>query len=138
MLRLVVDPGVLVSGLLSRRGPPFRLIELWDAGACEVVVSDALVAELRTVLARNRFSRIEGNEIETLFAALAEHGLEYDDSPDPPTVTADPKDDYLVSLTKSAGADALVSGDAHLTQLPPSVCRVLTPRQAIDLLDSLP
>lgn len=135
MLRLVLDPGVLVSGLLSRRGPPFRLIELWDAGACEVVVSDALVAELRTVLARDRFSRIEGNEIETLFAALAEHGLEYDDVPDPPAVTADPKDDYLVALTKSAGADALVSGDRHLTNLPAETCRVLRLREAVELLE---
>ena len=131
----MLDPGVLVSGLLSRRGPPFRLIELWDAGACEVVVSDAIVAELRTVLARDRFSGVARTEIDTLFAALAEHGLECPDDPDPPAVTADPKDDYLVALTKSSGAAALVSGDGHLVRVPAAVCRVLTPREAVELLD---
>ncbi len=137
MLRLVIDPGVYLSALLSRRGPPFRLIELWDAGAYEVVVSPAVFGELRVVLARDRFRSVSIDEIENLFAALEEHGLSFDDIPDPPAVTVDPKDDYLVALTRSAGAAALVSGDAHLVDLPPHVCRVLTPRAAVELVEEI-
>ena len=137
MLRLVLDPGVYVSALLSRRGPPFRLIELWDAGAYEVVVSPAVCGELRLVLARDRFRGVSIDEIENLIAALEEHGLGCDDIPDPPAVTVDPKDDYLVALTRSAGAAALVSGDAHLVDLPPHVCRVLTPRAAVELIEEI-
>jgi putative PIN family toxin of toxin-antitoxin system len=137
VLRLVLDPGVYVSALLSRRGPPFRLIELWDAGAYEVVVSPAVFDELRAVLARDRFRGVSVDEIGNLFAALEEHGLSFEDIPDPPAVTVDPKDDYLVVLTRSAGAAALVSGDAHLVDLPPHVCRVLTPRAAVELVEEI-
>jgi len=137
VLRLVIDPGVYVSALLSRRGPPFRLIELWNAGAYEVVVSPAVFGELRVVLARDRFRSVSSDEIDNLFAALEEHGLGFDDIPDPPAVTVDPRDDYLVALTRSAGAAALVSGDAHLVDLPPHVCRVLTPRAAVELVEEI-
>ena len=137
MLPLVIDPGVYVSALLSRRGPPFRLIELWNAGAYEVVVSPAVFGELRLVLARDRFRSVSSDEIDNLFAALEEHGLGFDDIPDPPAVTVDPKGDYLAALTGSAGAHALVSGDAHLADLPPHVCRVLTLRAAVDLVEEL-
>ena len=137
MLQLVIDPGVYVSALLSRRGPPFRLIELWDAGAYEVVASPAVFDELRLVLARDRFRSVSSDEIEGLFAALEEHALGFDDIPDPPAVTVDPKDEYLVALTRSAGAAALVSGDAHLVELPPHSCRVLTPRAAVELVEEI-
>jgi putative PIN family toxin of toxin-antitoxin system len=137
VLRLVIDPGVYVSALLSRRGPPFRLIELWDAGAYEVVLSPAVFGELRVVLARDRFRGVSIDEIENLIVALEEHGLGFDDIPDPPAVTVDSKDDYLVALTRSAGAAALVSGDAHLVDLPPHVCRVLTSRAAVELIEEI-
>ena len=100
-------------------------------------MSPAVFGELRVVLARDRFRSVSSDEIENLFAALEEHGLGFDDIPDPPAVTADPKDDYLVALTQSAGAAALVSGDAHLVDLPPRVCRVLTPRAAIELVEEI-
>jgi len=137
VLRLAIDPGVYSSALLSRRGPPFRLIELWNKGAYEVAVSPAVFAELRVVLSRDRFRIVSRDEIENLFTALGEHGLGLDDPPDPPAVTVDPKDDYLVALTQSGGADALVSGDAHLVGLPPHVCRVLTPRAAVALVEEI-
>ena len=137
MLRLAIDPGVYISALLSRRGPPFRLIELWNAGAYEVAVSPAVFAELRVVLSRDRFRSVGSDDIDNLFAALEEHGLSFDDIPDPPAVTVDPKDDYLVALTRSAGATALVSGDAHLVDLPAHVCRVLTPRSAVSLVEEI-
>ena len=68
---------------------------------------------------------------------MALHGLRFKDHPDPPAATADPKDDYLVALTRSAGAAALVSGDAHLVELPSQLCRVLTPRAAVSLVEGV-
>jgi len=53
-------------------------------------VSPAVFGELRVVLARDRFRSVSSDEIENLFAALEEHGLDFDDIPDPPAVTADP------------------------------------------------
>ncbi len=57
---------------------------------------------------------------------------------DPPTdgtpITDDPDDDFLVALAEAVGADALVSGDPHLTTLQRTGVTVLTPRRALDII----
>jgi uncharacterized protein len=58
-------------------------------------------------------------------------------APDPAVergLTPDPGDDYLVALARQAHANAIVSGDPHLTGLKKPVPPVLTPREALTLL----
>lgn len=50
-------------------------------------------------------------------------------------ITEDLDDDFLVTLTEGSGADALVSGDPHLTGLHRRGLTVLTPRAALDAVD---
>ncbi|MGC8511277.1 MAG: hypothetical protein ACP5PB_10455 [Acidimicrobiales bacterium] len=47
-------------------------------------------------------------------------------------ITDDPDDDFLVALADPVGADALVSGDPHLTTVRREGVSVLTPRAALD------
>jgi uncharacterized protein len=54
MLKAVIDTNVFVSGLLSRTGPPARVIEAWRDGEFMLVVSPAIVAEIRRVLTSPR------------------------------------------------------------------------------------
>lgn len=58
------------------------------------------------------------------------------DPPDPPPLTPDPGDDYLLALASAAGARFLVSGDPHLTQLAEPFPPVLIPRALLDRLES--
>ncbi|MFL5796580.1 MAG: putative toxin-antitoxin system toxin component, PIN family [Actinomycetota bacterium] len=58
MLRVVVDPGVLIAGLISPRGTPARMLLRWHDGEFDLVVSRALIGELERVLARPKFSKI--------------------------------------------------------------------------------
>jgi predicted nucleic acid-binding protein len=51
-----------------------------------------------------------------------------------PTVTADPKDDYLVALHRSCQADLLVSGDSDLLGLAAEDAIVLTPGALMERL----
>jgi len=136
VLRLVVDPNVFVSALLSPHGPPFRLIELWGKGACEIVVSPLVKEELIRVFGRERLRRrLREGELEQLLESLDLDGIPVEDDPAPARLTADPADDYLVALMKPSGAYAVVSGDRHLTDLPAEICRVLRPREAVELLE---
>ena len=138
MLRLVVDPNVFVSALLSPRGAPFRLIELWGQGACEIVVSPLVKEELTRVFGRDQLRhRLRASELEGLLACLDRDGIPVDDVPAPAHVTADPADDYLVALMEQSDAYALVSGDRHLTSLSAETCRVLTPRAAVELVEEI-
>jgi predicted nucleic acid-binding protein len=50
-------------------------------------------------------------------------------------LSADPDDEYLIDLARAAGADALVSGDAHLLDLR-GVVPVMTPAQFLASLAS--
>ncbi len=57
MRRLVLDTGVFVSSLLLRRGVPAQLLDAWRAGEFLLVVSPAIVAEIRHTLAYPRIRR---------------------------------------------------------------------------------
>lgn len=136
MARAVVDPGVLVSGLISRTGAPAQIVDLWLEGAFELVVSPALLGELQGVIGRPKFAQmIPRTTAQRLVAELADSAILVEDPPAAPGATPDPKDDYLVALAVACGADVLVSGDRHLTGLSSAQPPVLTPRAFVDLLD---
>ena len=58
---------------------------------------------------------------------------------DPPEgdgpITDDPDNDFIVVLAEAVGADALVSGDPHLTTLQRAVLTVMTPRMLLHAMD---
>ena len=135
MRRVVCDVGVIISGLLSADGPPGRLLDRWCGGVFDLIVSPLWLAELARVLERPKISRyLEPGDAEDLLAAIRLQAELADDPPAQPGLTPDPGDDYLVSLARAAGADYLVSGDAHLTGLEDAEPPVLTPRQFEELL----
>jgi putative PIN family toxin of toxin-antitoxin system len=133
-VRAVLDPNVIISGLLSRSGTPARLLETWAHGAFELVVSESLLAELARALEYPKLvERISSAERSRLFELLrAEAEVAPDPSDPPPRTSADPGDDYLIALSADQRVP-LVSGDKHLTDLADEL-PILTPRQFLDLL----
>jgi uncharacterized protein len=128
-LRVVFDPGVLVSAALSTTGAPARLLEIWKGGGFELVVSEALLGELGRVLLRSKFRRyLTENEVLSYVDRFRRLAIAVPDPEAAPGLTPDPEDDYLVALARSSGAHFLISGDPHLTGLEDPRPRVLTPR----------
>jgi putative PIN family toxin of toxin-antitoxin system len=136
LTRAVLDPNVLVSAFISQRGgSPDRIVRMWREGAFELVVSPKLIAELTEVLARPKFSlQAADGRAEAYIAALAGDATHIGDPSDPPAVSPDSADDYLIALARAARADVIVSDDSHLTQLGDPTPPVLTPRQFIEHL----
>ncbi len=118
MSRVVLDVNVLVSALISSVGAPARLLIEMRAGAFEVVVSPALLAELREVLERPRFRTWVSVEEAVAYAAAIEQDAVLVADPPPTDVArvADPDDQYLVDLARAARVGALVTGDARLLE----------------------
>ena len=138
MPRLVLDPNVLISALITPAGAPARLVLLWLSGAYDLIVSARLLDELERVLGRAKFARYATPEERTAYVSLfRDHALTVADPDVVDPVSRDPADDYLVALARAAGADAIVSGDQHLTSLSAEAFRVLTPREAVDLLERI-
>jgi uncharacterized protein len=136
VLRVVADSNVLVSALISSSGAPSELLSLWADGAFDLVVSRRLLEELSGVLARPKLrSYVEPGEAEAFVAALAENGVAARDSDVVERVSPDPRDDFVIALGVAAGADVVVSGDAHLTGLEDPPVSVVTPRALLERLE---
>ena len=137
-MRVVLDPNVIISALLSPSGAPARLLHVWVHGRFELIVSPLLLAELERALAypklRKRIARKEAQRVITWLKDSAT--LAKDPNEPPPVRSPDPGDDYLIALAASEHA-ALVSGDEHLLGLADDF-PIFSPARFLRLLDSRP
>ena len=135
MTRAVLDPNVLVAAAISPAGIPAACIRAFAEGRYELVASPLLLTELRTVLRRQKFRAFLALEdCDRLVDALARDAFGVADPSDPPQVSRDRHDDYLVALARAAGAPVLVSGDDDLLELELPDLRIVSPRAFLELL----
>ena len=135
MLRVVVDPNVVVSAAISPGGVTGRLVRLGLAGQFRMVVCPMLLEEASDALSRPKLQRFVSNDAALELLADIEGAAET--HPDPAVIHAisrDPDDDYLVALATESGADRLVSGDAGLLALASHDSRIQSPRMLLDEL----
>ena len=99
-LRAILDVNVLISALISPSGSPARLLLAWQEGRFELIVSPALLAELRRALAYPKLERlVPPADADAFVAWLSRSALLARDATDPPPIhAADPNDDYLLAL----------------------------------------
>jgi len=114
----VLDPNVIISGLLSPTGSAASVLRAWQRGEFELIVSGLLLDELERALAYPKLRRRNSEQDGDGFVRwLRESATDVSDPDDPPPVrSADPGDDYLIALAASQRA-VLVSGDRHLLDL---------------------
>jgi putative PIN family toxin of toxin-antitoxin system len=132
--RVVLDPNVLVSALISPAGVPAQVIEAVLDGEIAHVASLRWLSEADDLAARPRFRRwFTEDEAETLIERLWIIAEVFPDPPSTASHTRDSGDDYLVALAVQSGCDTIVSGDSDLLAFtgPP---QVLAPRQLLDRL----
>jgi putative PIN family toxin of toxin-antitoxin system len=132
-VRAVFDPNVLVSALVSREGAPAQLVARWIDGDFELIVSEAVLAELERALGYPKLrARVDDARARRLMRLLRSSATFADDVPDPAPRSEDPGDDYLFALAERERA-VIVSGDRHVLSLAARF-PVRSPR---DFLDSL-
>lgn len=133
MLRVVIDPNVIVSAAISPAGVTGRLVRLGLAGQFRMVVCPMLLEEGRDVLTRPKLRGFVS--VDAALELLADLEGAAETHPDPAGIEAtsrDADDDYLVALVTESGADRLVSGDADLIALAGHDPRILSPRSLLD------
>lgn len=135
MIRAVVDSSVFVSAALGLpNSPPSAVLEAWEDGDFELIVSPKLLAELAGVLRRPKFERyLAPRDVEELLALLEAGTTVVDDAQLSEPITRDPDDDYLVALARDAGG-VLVSGDRDLLDAELDDVEVLSPREFLTRL----
>lgn len=134
MIRAVLDPGVLIAGVIAPAGAPAALIRLWRAAEFDAVVCPHLMKELSRALAYPKVRRyVSRAEAARLRMGLFRSAIVVDNPRDVPVVCRDRADDYLFALA-AAHAQVLVSGDRDVTGAADPPVRVLTPRGFLAIL----
>ncbi len=133
-MRAVLDPSVVISGLISARGAPARLLAAWRSGRFELVVSPLLLDELRRGLDHPRLRKyVTADDAREAVRWLAQNATAAEDPDVEPVVrSVDPGDDHLIALAGAQRA-ALVSGDSELLALSDRI-PVYSPRDFLDLV----
>jgi putative PIN family toxin of toxin-antitoxin system len=97
--RVVLDPGVLVSALITPQGNPAKLWHAVVHKRLEIAVCPRLLAELAGVLERSKLrSYVTLEEAQAFVAEVARRGHRAADPEEVPQISRDPDDDYLFAL----------------------------------------
>ena len=133
--RVVIDPNVFVSATITPKGALGPIVSLIDEGTLVPVVTQHLVDEVVDVLGRPKLAKYVKPGAGAAFdEQMRRLGELHEDNAEPPSVTRDPKDDYLVALALSAHVEAITSGDEDLHSAPDLGVAVLTPRELLTCL----
>ena len=130
MRHAVIDTNILVSALLRPAGPPGRVMAAALAGRLVPVVSDAVLAEYASVLARPRLA-LDAGRVRRMLDALRGVGVRlHAPATPPPDDLPDPGDWPFIACALAAGCP-VVTGNAR--DFPPRLgVRVVTARQWVD------
>jgi uncharacterized protein len=114
---IIVDTNVVVAGLLTARAdsPVARILDGMLGAAFPFVVSEALLAEYRTVLVRPNLRKLHGltvTDVEIILTDLAQHAIVLAPVAVPPA--PDPADPLLWGLLAARPGLLLVTGDKVL------------------------
>ena len=127
---VIVDTTVVVAGLLAAHeaSPVARILDGMLAAAFPFVVSEALLAEYRTVLVRPTLRKLHGltvAEAEAILTDLAQHAIVLAPVAAPPA--PDPGDQLLWELLTARADLVLITGDKLLLRGAGMQGRVLSP-----------
>lgn len=117
---IVLDTNVIISSLLSSKGPPAQIMAAWEGGQFEILTSPPLLRELKRALHYPRVQRYyEGSDkkIDAFLNRFQKVAVVVEPENRLEVIAADPADDRVLECAVAGGADYIVSGDHHLLDL---------------------
>ena len=113
--RIVIDTNIWISFLLSKDFSTFdRII---SSPSLTLLFSKKLLEEFIEVAQRPKFKKyFSSADLEELLFQMKEHG-EFINVTSKATICRDPKDNFLLSLSKDGKASHLITGDKDLLDL---------------------
>ncbi len=114
-LKVVLDTNVYISAFHGARGAPFELWRRALRREYALLVSPAIIAELAGVLRLGL--KWPEDEINDQLKLLVRVATLVQPKVTLRVIKADPDDDRILECALAGGADIIVSGDHHLTEL---------------------
>ena len=117
-LRVVLDTNVLISSLLLKNSPPFRVVELIFERSI-LLRSEPTLSELQEVLGRKKFNKYLTFEERQVFLSKFLAQSELVEISQEINVCRDPKDNKFLELAVNGNASFIITGDDDLLVLNP-------------------
>ena len=137
--QIVIDTNVIVTGLRSRNGSAFRLLQLVGSERFSIHLSVPLVLEYEDVLLRQRpHLSIGASDIQDLIdfhcAVATHHQIFFLWRP----YLRDPKDDMVLELAVKADCDSVVTYNTRdFAGIEQFGIRAITPAEFLDSIGAL-
>jgi putative PIN family toxin of toxin-antitoxin system len=116
-LRVVLDTNVLVSGLAYPLGAPGRIVNAWQRGGLDVVLSKYILDEMVRVLPRLKRIKLSAAEIRDLADSFLFMAEIVEPSGELEEILRDMADQPVLGTLLAAKADYLITGDQDMLVL---------------------
>lgn len=130
-MNIVLDTNVFISGIFFS-GPPKKILQAWQDGAFQIVITKKIPAEYRRVgeILSLQFPAIQ---LQPLFDFITIHTEVVPDQDLPGPVCDDPDDDKFIACALAGRSKIIVSGDKHLLKVTGfRRIEIVTPRNFTD------
>jgi len=120
MIRAVIDANQFVSALLKPDSNPAWVLGLVREEKIQLVMSSAIVAEIRAVLLYPKIMkrhRLTPAQLDLLLKKLLKVAVITHNEPKFEVIDHDPSDNKYLECAVAGRADVIISGDSHLTDL---------------------
>ena len=121
MLRAVLDANVIISALTQPKGASGQILtRLFDADSFELIVSPAILAELRRSLSYpnvRKYIKSSDEDLDLWVASLELIAQPVDGNIRIHAVAEDPDDEKCIEAAVEGLAQFVVTGDKHLLSL---------------------
>jgi len=119
VITAVLDTTVLASGIVTfgRLSPPAEILKAWEAGDFQLIVSEHILAELKSTLEKPYFQKyINSQQVAGTISLFKEEAVVTPITYHVSGVATHSEDDLIIATVLSAKADYLVTGDKPLLQ----------------------
>lgn len=120
MIRIVVDTNVIVSAYLTRHSNAERILSLAETGHIELCLSPSLFEEIEATLLSPKLMKLHRRtpaQVRRAVILLKQYVTLTSDALRIEVIQDDPDDNKVLACALECGAEYLVSGDHHLTDL---------------------
>jgi putative PIN family toxin of toxin-antitoxin system len=139
VLRAVLDANIIISALIQPKGASGQILtSLLEASAFELIISPAILTELRRSLSYpkvRRYIKASDEDLDLWVASIELIAQPVDGTMRIHAVAEDPDDDKYIEAAVEGLAQFVVTGDKHLLSLKSfENIRIVTPRVFLALL----
>lgn len=119
-IKVVLDTNILISATIVKQGHPGQILQAWQRGVIEVIVSPQILDEVKDVLSKPRIRKhqwMSEQEVKCLIDSLEQAATKVKGVLVLKVIKEDPGDDKFLVAAKEGAAQYIISGDTHLLKL---------------------